>query len=119
MDTTKEQPPPEFLRALAEKLRHVPGTYGIDDGDIDELIHIARMLEGKEEMYTPLLELHGQTLRPEHPKDATDVAFEHDVCVARDPTKFVDLYVGVHGRKHTQRGRTTLTRVEGPEEEEP
>lgn len=37
---------PSFLRDLAERLRHVPGTYNIDDGDIDELIEVARTLEG-------------------------------------------------------------------------
>lgn len=30
-----------FLRDLAERLRHVPGTFGIDDGDIDRLRAIA------------------------------------------------------------------------------
>jgi len=36
---------PVFLRALMETLRHVPGTYGIDDGTIDELRNIAQHLE--------------------------------------------------------------------------
>ncbi len=31
-----------FLRNLAEKLRHVPGTYDIDDGDIDRLRIVAQ-----------------------------------------------------------------------------
>lgn len=39
---------PSFLRDLAERLHHVPGTYNIDDGDIDELIDIARSLEANE-----------------------------------------------------------------------
>ena len=38
---------PSFLRDLAERLRHVPGTYNIDDGDIDELIMLAKKLENK------------------------------------------------------------------------
>ena len=36
---------PDFLRELAERLRYVPGTDIIDDGDIDQLIYIARRLE--------------------------------------------------------------------------
>lgn len=39
---------PEFLRDLAERLRHVPVMYGTDDGDIDRLLVIAREVEGDE-----------------------------------------------------------------------
>lgn len=43
---TPESAAARFLRALAEKLRYVPGTYGIYDDDIDECLLIARFLEG-------------------------------------------------------------------------
>lgn len=36
---------PVFLRTLMEKLRNVPGTYDIDDSDIDQLHVIAQKLE--------------------------------------------------------------------------
>ena len=36
-----------YLRVLAETLRHIPMTYGTDDGDIDRLQLIAARLEGK------------------------------------------------------------------------
>jgi hypothetical protein len=35
----------EYLRDLAERLRHIPVMYGTDDGDIDRLLEIARALE--------------------------------------------------------------------------
>lgn len=34
----------DFLRDLAERLRQVPVMYGTDDGDIDQLLQIARRL---------------------------------------------------------------------------
>lgn len=36
-----DQSDAEFLRYLAERLRHVPAIFGTDQGDIDRLIEIA------------------------------------------------------------------------------
>ena len=48
MADEKEPTTPEFLRDLAERLHHVPGTFNIDGSDVDELIYVARQMEGKE-----------------------------------------------------------------------
>lgn len=37
----------EYLRDLANRLRHVPGTYDVDDYDIDRLREIAVIAEGQ------------------------------------------------------------------------
>jgi len=36
---------PDFLRDLAERLMAVPVLYGVDQGDVDRLLAIARQLE--------------------------------------------------------------------------
>jgi hypothetical protein len=41
MDREHEQTDAEFVRDLAERLRHIPVMYGTDDGDIDRLLEIA------------------------------------------------------------------------------
>lgn len=37
-----------FLRDLAERLMRIPVKYGTDQGDVDRLIQIAKMLENGE-----------------------------------------------------------------------
>lgn len=39
----------EYLRDLAERLRHIPVMYGTDGGDIDRLAMIAKQLDRKKE----------------------------------------------------------------------
>lgn len=37
--------PVEFLRDLAERIMHVPVMYGVDQGDTERLISIARAID--------------------------------------------------------------------------
>jgi len=39
---------PSFLRELAEKLRYIPATYGVDQGDVEKLESVASHLEVQE-----------------------------------------------------------------------
>jgi hypothetical protein len=41
----KELPTVEYLRDLAERLMRVPVMYGTDQGDVDRLLAIARLVE--------------------------------------------------------------------------
>lgn len=40
----------DYLCILAERLRHIPGTYGTDGGDVDRVLEIARKLKPKPEL---------------------------------------------------------------------
>jgi len=41
----REETPAEFLRDLAERLRHIPVAYGTDDFDISRLGWAAKLFE--------------------------------------------------------------------------
>jgi hypothetical protein len=65
--------PPVFLRDLAERLRHVPVDYDIDDGDIDELIGIARSFENPDIRPLELGEIIIENLQAASEKNPTDI----------------------------------------------
>lgn len=69
-------PPAEFLRDLSEKLRHVPCIYDFDQYHADHLIHLARMLEGKEEMHSSVIVADLLT------KKEIAKVVEHDIVVS-------------------------------------
>lgn len=69
-------PPAAFLRDLSEKLFHVPCIYDFDQYHVDHLIHLARMLEGKEKMHSSVVVVDVLT--------AEEIAnvVEHDVVIS-------------------------------------